>query len=63
MTKLNANTLSAQATQATQTAQGNISFTKRIKSTVYEVNVYFSQTSKETINDKIVRLLKREVAS
>ncbi|MDR2532282.1 MAG: transposon-encoded TnpW family protein [Oscillospiraceae bacterium] len=57
MTKLNANT------PTVQTAQSNISFTKRIKSTVYEVNVYFSQTSKETINDKIIRLLKREVAS
>jgi hypothetical protein len=38
------------------------SFTKKIKSTVYEVNVYFSDTSKETIDDKIMRLLKREVA-
>jgi len=45
-----------------QSPQNNISFTRKIKSTVYEVNVFFSDTSKETINDKIIRLIKREVA-
>ena len=34
---------------------------KRIGSTVYIVNVYFSQTSHETAEDKLLRLLKREV--
>jgi len=33
---------------------------KRIGSTVYEVSVYFSETSKETIEDKIKRLIERE---
>ena len=45
-----------QSTQST-------SFKRQIKSTVYEVNVHFSNTSTETISDKIARLLKREVAS
>ncbi|MDR2559890.1 MAG: transposon-encoded TnpW family protein [Oscillospiraceae bacterium] len=53
MTQLNANN---------QPPKSKASFTKKIKSTIYEVNVYFSDTSKETINDKIMRLLKREAA-
>jgi len=35
---------------------------KRIGSTTYEVSVHFSQTSKETVNDKIARLIKNETA-
>ena len=35
-------------------------FTKRIGSTTYKVSVHFSRTSKETMNDKILRLIKRE---
>ena len=34
--------------------------TKRIGSTVYEVNVYFNQDAKETMNDKIMRLIRNE---
>ena len=33
---------------------------KRIGSTTYTVAVHFSETSKETMDDKIVRLIKRE---
>jgi len=33
---------------------------KKIGSTTYHVSVFFSQTNKETINDKIVRLIKNE---
>ena len=33
---------------------------KRIGSTTYEVSVHFSQTSKETAQDKILRLISRE---
>ena len=36
-------------------------FTKRIGSTTYRVRVHFSRTSRETINDKIMRLVKSEV--
>ena len=34
---------------------------KRIGSTTYQVSVYFSETSKETLEDKILRLIEREV--
>ena len=37
-------------------------FTKRIGSTLYRVAVHFSQTSKETMNDKIIRLVKSDAA-
>jgi hypothetical protein len=33
---------------------------KRIGSTSYEVSIHFSQTSKETVEDKILRLIRRE---
>ena len=36
-------------------------FTQRLGSTVYEVSVHFSTTSKETAEDKILRMLKDEV--
>ena len=35
-------------------------FVKRIGSTTYKVSVHFSKTSKETMNDKILRLIERE---
>ena len=35
-------------------------FTKRIGSTTYKVSVHFSRTSKETMQDKILRLIERE---
>jgi hypothetical protein len=35
-------------------------FTKRLGSTVYEVNVYLNQDAKETMNDKIMRLIRNE---
>jgi len=35
-------------------------FTKRIGSTTYTVSVHFSQTSKETAEDKLLRLIKSE---
>ena len=33
---------------------------KRIGSTTYEVSVRFSETSKETLEDKILRLIEHE---
>ena len=35
-------------------------FTKRIGSTVYKVGIYFKQDAKETMEDKIIRLVKNE---
>lgn len=37
-------------------------FTKRIGSTNYLVSVHFSKTSRETMDDKIMRLVKNEAA-
>ena len=36
---------------------------KRIGSTIYQVAVHFSQTSRETMNDKVTRMIHREVES
>jgi hypothetical protein len=33
---------------------------KRIGSTTYEVSIHFSETSTETIEDKILRMIERE---
>ena len=38
-------------------------FVKRIGKTTYTVNVHFSTTSKETMSDKIIRMLRNEVQS
>ncbi len=37
-------------------------FTKRIGSTTYNVSGHFSKTSKETMNDKIIRLIRNDEA-
>jgi len=37
--------------------------TKRIGQTTYKVSVHFSETSKETMSDKIVRLIQSEAAN
>jgi len=34
---------------------------RTIRSTAYEVAVYFSQTSRETLTDKILRLVRNEI--
>jgi hypothetical protein len=38
-------------------------YKKRVGSTVYEVNLYFNQDAKETMNDKIMRLIRNEAQS
>ena len=37
--------------------------TKRIGSTTYKVSVHFSRTSKETMGDKIIRIIENEAAN
>ena len=37
-------------------------FTKRIGSTNYSVAVHFSETSRETVNEKIIRLIKNDTS-
>lgn len=36
-----------------------INFTKQIDNTVYTVNTHFSETANESVNEKIVRILKQ----
>lgn len=48
--------------QKSKTQPAN-TITKRIGSTTYKVSVHFSSTSRENINDKIVRLIKNETSS
>ena len=37
-----------------------VTLLKRIGSTTFEVAVHFSETSKETMEDKLLRLIERE---
>lgn len=46
-------------TQTQETTTAN-SFTKQIGKTTYLVNVHFSETSTETLQDKMERLIKNE---
>ena len=56
------NELKSAAAAQGETAQAKPSmFTKRIGSTVYRVSVHFNDTSTETVEDKILRLMKSEV--
>ena len=47
--------------QTTKTKPTNsATMTRRIGSTVYNVTIHFSETSKEDMNDKIIRLIKND---
>ena len=46
-----------------QSAQNTLTITKRIRTTNYIVGIHFSATSKENIEDKILRLIKNDIAS
>ena len=48
------------ASPAAQTALEAGTFTKRVGYTTYHVGVHFSEVSKETAEDKIVRLIRLE---
>ena len=57
MTTVTPMPLSEAAKEATQP-----DFVKKIGKTTYRVRVHFSTTSRETMSDKIKRLLKNEVS-
>ena len=44
-----------------QTTKSNPTFKKRIRTTDYTVGVHFSTTAKESINDKVLRLIKSDI--
>lgn len=54
---MNTGNINTTATQAEQPA-----LVKQIGKTTYKVKVHFSETSKETMSDKIVRMLKSEIS-
>jgi hypothetical protein len=54
---MNTENINTTATQAEQPA-----LVKQIGKTTYKVKVHFSETSKETMSDKIVRMLKSEIS-
>lgn len=43
-----------------ETGRGN-TFAKKIGKTVYKVTVHFSKTSKETVQDKVKRMIMRDI--
>jgi hypothetical protein len=59
MKKQTANTMTAATTANDRREPLNLR--KRIGSTTYVVNVHFSETSAETMEDKILRLIGSEV--
>ena len=59
-TVTNANA-SAVRTQGKSTHAEPVKFLKRIGSTTFVVAVHFSRTSKETVQDKVLRLIESEV--
>lgn len=54
---MNTENINTATTQAEQPA-----LVKQIGKTTYKVTVHFSETSKETMSDKIVRMLKSEIS-
>jgi len=44
-----------------QTDEHAPKITKKIGNTTFDVYVYFSETSKETFTDKVMRLIRNEV--
>lgn len=48
------------ASKAERHEQQPMCLTRRIGQTTYKVNVHFSETRKETMGDKIIRLIKNE---
>lgn len=48
-------------TRITQTNNQSGSFSMRMDNTTYVIGVHFSKTSKETLEDKVKRLIQRDV--
>jgi hypothetical protein len=55
--------LNTENTITTTTQAEQPALVKQIGKTTYKVKVHFSETSKETMSDKIVRMLKSEISN
>ena len=42
---------------------GSNSFTKRIGTTVYQVNVFFDEDAKTSVEDKLMRLISNDLSN
>ena len=62
-TAFNANSTADSIREANAIASQNNAFSKKIGRTIYTVHIYFSTTSKESFNDKILRLIKNDIAN
>ena len=51
------------ATSAARPPREAGTFTRRVGHTTYRVGVHFSGTSRETMDDKIIRLVRSEAAN
>ena len=51
----------ADAVTASRAPENPAAMVKKIGKTTYKVHVHFSQTSTETMSDKIKRMLKNEI--
>jgi len=54
--------MTTERTIATATKTEQPDFVKRIGKTTYRVKVHFNPDSRETMSDKIIRMLKSEVS-
>ena len=48
------------ADRAVERTDKPLRITQRIGSTTYKVSVHFSKTSRETMDDKLIRLIERD---
>ena len=48
-------------TKTTQASNQSGSFSMRMDNTTYVIGIHFSKTSKETLDDKVKRLIQRDV--
>lgn len=55
--------LTSKVSKAENSKNEPMRLTERIGQTTYKVNVHFSETSKETIGDKIIRMIENEAAN
>ena len=60
---LNADSATDSIREANAVASPNNAFSKKIGRTMYTVHIYFSTTSKESFNDKLLRLINNDAAN
>ncbi|MCL2576248.1 MAG: transposon-encoded TnpW family protein [Defluviitaleaceae bacterium] len=49
--------------ETTKSTANSNTFSKKIGRTTYDVHIFFSKTSKESFNDKLLRLIKNDIAN